>query len=140
MRMSCIPQHVLLVSLPVFSFRRKALEMLGSDLFGTFVRLVQRLDLHRHIIYQINKHAKPDFVVKVPDLYDRRRRCWRRKRARRQHPEPQEPPHIDIIYIKMTLIISPTSWGRFQTCTTHAGGGGENVPVGSIPSLRYHPK
>ena len=25
------------------------------------------VDLHSLIIYQINRHAKPDFVVKVPD-------------------------------------------------------------------------
>ena len=49
------------------------------------------MDVYRHVIHQINGHAKPDFVVVVPDLYDGRRRRQGQKRARRPHPEPQEP-------------------------------------------------
>ena len=42
---------------------------------------------YRHNIHKNDHHVKPDFLVRVPDLYDRRRRRRRQKRARqRQHP------------------------------------------------------
>ena len=53
--------------------------------------VLKRFDLH---IYQNNRHAKPDFMVKVPDLYDRRRRRRGRKRPCRHHPRPQGPPNL----------------------------------------------
>ena len=62
------------------------------------------------MMYQINWHAKPDLMVVVPDLYDRRCRRRRQKLARRQHPGPQGPTYMDILYIKMILMPSPTSW------------------------------
>ena len=100
----------LFISVPnIFSFRRRAPGLTCGDLLVTSWIKLKQVDLHRHIIHQINGRAKPDFVMVVPDPYDQRRRRRRRKRARRQHPEPQEPPHIDILYIKMILTSSPTS-------------------------------
>ena len=52
--------------------------------------MLKRIDLHGH---QINRHPNANFLVVVPDPYLRRRR-HRGQRARQQHPEPQEPPHI----------------------------------------------
>ena len=62
----------------------------------------ENVDLHRHIIYQNDPMAKPDFMVIVPDLYRRRRRRQARRRVPRHPPDPQE--HLknvfcpDIIY------------------------------------------
>ena len=49
----------------------------------------ENVDLHRHIIYQNDPMAKPDFMVIVPDLYRRRRRRQGRRRVPRHPPEPQ---------------------------------------------------
>ena len=96
--------------------------------------------LGRHIIHQIDRHAEPHFLVVVPDLYGRQRRRRRRKRVRRHHPEPHIPSHIDILYIKIIIMPSPTSWWRSRTSTTDdADAGDENVPIGSIPGPRNHP-
>ena len=78
-------------------------------------------------------------MVKVPDLYDRCRRRRRWTLDRRVHPEPQKSPHIDILCIKMIPMSSRTLWGRSRTYTTDdADAGGENVPIGHIPSPRNH--
>ena len=47
-------------------------------------------------------------MVKIPDLYNRRRRRRRRKRQSRHHPGPQEPAHKDILFIKLTSMLSGT--------------------------------
>ena len=93
----------------LFTSRRVSLELTWGTLLKSWT-ILKRLDLHGHIIYQINGHAKTDFLVVVPDLYGRRRRRQRHKRVRRPHPEPQEPLYIDILYIKMILMSSTTSW------------------------------
>ena len=49
----------------------------------------ENVDLHRHIIYQNDPMAKPDFMVIVPDLYRRRRRRQARRRLPSLPPEPQ---------------------------------------------------
>ena len=92
----------------VFTSRREGLELTWLMRWNELKR-VQTMGPYRYIIHQINQHAKPDFRVNVPDLYDRRCRRRRRKRVRRQHPGPQGPTYIDIIYIKMIPISSPTS-------------------------------
>ena len=46
-------------------------------------------DLHRHIIYQNDPMAKPDFMGMVPDLHRRRRRRQARRRLPSLPPEPQ---------------------------------------------------
>ena len=51
--------------------------------------MLKRFDLHRHIIYQNDPMAKPDFMVMVPDLYHRRRRRQARRRVPPDPPEPQ---------------------------------------------------
>ena len=102
--------------------------------------MLKRVDLHGHIIYQINQHAQLDFRVKVANLHHRRRRCHGRKRACRPHPGHQGPSCIVIMYIKMILMLSPTSWGRSRTYITNvADAGDKNVPVDSIPSPRNPP-
>ena len=49
----------------------------------------ENVDLHRHIIYQNDPMAKPDFMVIDPDLYRRRRRRQARRRLPSLPPEPQ---------------------------------------------------
>ena len=49
----------------------------------------ENVDLHRHIIYQNDPMAKPDFMVMVPDLHRRRRRRQARRRLPSLPPEPQ---------------------------------------------------
>ena len=51
--------------------------------------MLKRFDLHRHIMYQNDPMAKPDFMVMVPDLYRRRRRRQARRRVPPDPPEPQ---------------------------------------------------
>ena len=50
---------------------------------------LENVHLHRHIIYQNDPMAKPDFMAMVPDLYRRRRRRQGRRRVPRHPPEPQ---------------------------------------------------
>ena len=47
----------------------------------------ENVDLHRHIIYQNDPMAKPDFMVMVPDLYRRRRQARRRLPSLPQGPQ-----------------------------------------------------
>ena len=47
----------------------KVLDYLGK----TLCNLLKPLDLFGHTIYLNDRHAKQNFVVEVPDLYDRRR-------------------------------------------------------------------
>ena len=55
---------------------------------------LENVDLYRHIIYQNDPMAKPDFVGMVPDLYRRRRRRQaRRRQARRRQARRRVPCH-----------------------------------------------
>ena len=54
-----------------------------------FWYVLKHVDLYRHIIYQNDPLAKPDFMVMVPDFYRRRRRRQARRRLPRHPHEPQ---------------------------------------------------
>ena len=71
------------------TFRRRGL---GSRLktLGDFLwNDSENVDLYRHIIYQNDPLVKPDLMVKVADLYRRRRRHQARRRGPRHPPDPQ---------------------------------------------------
>ena len=62
---------------------------------GLYVRLswneLENVDLYRlrHVIYQNDPMAKPDFMVMVQDFYRRRRRRQARRRVPCHPPDPQ---------------------------------------------------
>ena len=64
---------------------------------------LENVDLHRHIIYQNDPLTKPDFMLVFPDPYPQPRRRQGRRRLPHQHHEPQGPPYMAILYIKMIL-------------------------------------
>ena len=67
----------------------EVLNYLAKTLCETIANVLKYNDLHRHIIYQNDPMAKPDFMVMVPDLYRRRRRRQARRRVPRHPPDPQ---------------------------------------------------
>ena len=74
---------------------------------GLYVRLswneLEKVDLHRHIIYQNDPLTKPDFILVFPDPYLRPCRRQGHRRLPRHHPEPQGPSYMAIINTKMIL-------------------------------------
>ena len=81
----------------------EVLEYLGGTLLRQVVNFLKDVDLHRHIIYQNDPMAKPDFMVIVPDVYRRRPRRQGRRGLPGHHPEPQGCYYIGVIYTKMIL-------------------------------------
>ena len=67
----------------------EVLNYLARTLCETIANVLKYNDLHRHIIYQNDPMAKPDFMVMVPDLYRRRRRHQARRGLPSHPPEPQ---------------------------------------------------
>ena len=53
--------------------KERSLNCLGKTSVGTPRNVLKCRDLYRHIIYQNDPMAKPDFMAMVPDLYRRRR-------------------------------------------------------------------
>ena len=66
--------------------------------------------LHRHIIHKNDPQTKPDLMVVFPDLqlHPDQRQSHQSLGAGSHHPQPQEAPYMDILYIKMILRPSPT--------------------------------
>ena len=81
--------------------------------------------------------AKPDFMVMVPDLYRRRRRRQARRRLPPHRHEPQTLTYIDILYTKMILWPSQTSWRWSLTSTADVAGARDaEVFLATLLSLR----
>ena len=61
----------------------------------------------------------PDFLVKIPDLYDQWHRRQRLRRGHGHHLGLQEPSYIDILYIELISMESLTSWWWSLACMTN---------------------
>ena len=94
-----------------------------------------------HGVHQNDPHDKPSFMVMVPDPYRRRLQYQGRRHVHSLHHVSQEPPEIDILYIKMIPMTSPTSWWWSRTHIANvADARGADMSIASIMSPKNLPK